>query len=65
MSEQKAGSTSQMRRWLSEARAVPRNDDPQATGLPYADEAELQEAIDNFRRYLEILQEWDSRERRR
>lgn len=36
---------------------------PQVSGLPYTDEADWQEAVTNFRRYLEILQEWERRER--
>lgn len=33
------------------------------TALPYASELDLQEAVRNFRLYLEILQEWDRRDK--
>jgi len=33
------------------------------TTLPYASELDLQEAVRNFRLYLEILQEWDRRDK--
>jgi len=31
--------------------------------LPYTDEDELREAVENFRAYLGILEEWDEREK--
>ena len=31
--------------------------------LPYASELDLQEAVRNFRAYLDILKEWDEKER--
>lgn len=33
------------------------------TALPYASELDLQEAVRNFRAYLDILKEWDEKER--
>jgi len=31
--------------------------------LPYTDEDEVREAVENFRSYLAILEEWDEREK--
>jgi hypothetical protein len=31
--------------------------------LPYESEGDLREAVENFRAYLEILREWDCRDR--
>jgi len=36
-----------------------------ATRLQYSEDVDLQEAVANFRCYLEILQQWDRRERQR
>ena len=34
-----------------------------ASWLPYTDEDQLREAVENFRAYLAILEEWDEREK--
>lgn len=36
-----------------------------ASWLPYTCETEMQEAAENFRAYLAILEEWDEREKER
>ena len=40
-----------------------RNQPVTETALPYASELDLQEAVRNFRAYLDILREWDGKER--
>jgi hypothetical protein len=40
-----------------------RNPPVTETTLPYASELDLQEAVRNFRAYLDILKEWDEKER--
>jgi len=37
--------------------------DPEVGFLAYADPFDVEEAVRNFRAYLEILEEWDRRER--
>ena len=35
------------------------------SSLPYETEEEIHEAVTNFKAYLDILREWDEKERRR
>jgi hypothetical protein len=37
--------------------------DPNVGFFPYTDEADVTEAVGNFRQYLAILEEWDEREK--
>jgi len=37
--------------------------DPNVGFFPYTDEANVTEAVGNFRQYLAILEEWDEREK--
>ena len=37
--------------------------DPNVGFLPYTDEEDVAEAVENFRQYLAILREWDERDK--
>ena len=37
--------------------------DPNVGFFPYTDDADVTEAVGNFRQYLAILEEWDEREK--
>lgn len=44
------------------ASGEPRSGDP-AVPILYEDEDDMREAVENFRHYLAILQEWDEKEK--
>jgi hypothetical protein len=54
---------------ISKGRGLPGEDTPSVksegglTALPYDTEFEIQEAVENFNAYLEILREWDAMEK--
>ena len=65
MSDQNAKPVPPLRYRFSEATTMTQADDRKSIALPYSNEEDVREALENFRSYLKILQEWDNRERER
>ena len=65
MHREKTASMPKMQQRSDKGTAVARGDDRRSIALPYANEEDVRAALENFRSYLKILQEWDNRERER
>jgi len=63
MAEDPGAMTSRSARRVERGRISAREGFSFVTELPYSDDWELKEAVENFRCYLEILQLWDQREK--